>query len=277
MTETVVDDYRVALARRYGSAAATVGEPVWNDVLATALAHRSVRTFTPEPVPETYLQAIVAAASSAASSSNLQLWSVVAVTDRERLGRLATLAGNQDAVRAAPLLLVWVADLARAAHIARQRDRDPVNVDYVESTLLGVVDTALAAQNAVLAAESLGLGTVYIGALRNHPSDVAAELSLPDHSFAVFGLVVGHPDPEATPEVKPRLRQDVVLHREQYSAEGLDGGIVDYENTIAEFYRGQNLADSWVERVLGRFAVDGAFGVRAELRGALRERGFGFD
>jgi nitroreductase len=62
--------------------------------------------------------------------------------------------------------------------------------------LMAAIDTALAAQNAVVAAESLGLGTVYIGALRNQPERVAQVLGLPHKSFAVFGLCVGHADPE---------------------------------------------------------------------------------
>ncbi|QXF82960.1 NADPH-dependent oxidoreductase [Rhodococcus pyridinivorans] len=282
MTDVVLDEQLAALRRRYGTRAAEQvagrgGSGAWNDVIALQLAHRSVRKFLPEAVSEDDLCAIVAAASSAASSSNLQLWSVVAVTDRDRLARIATFAGNQPAVRDAPLLLVWVADLARAARVAEQHGKDLVNVDYVESALLGVVDAALAAQNAVLAAESLGLGTVYIGAIRNHPRDVAAELALPDHSFAVVGLVVGRPDPEVESEVKPRLGQDVVLHREQYSTEERDAGLAAYEEEISGFYRDQGLAESWVERVLGRFASPGALGSREQMREALRERGFGLD
>lgn len=282
MTDTATDAGLAALQLRYGAdEAARVGARIdpalWNEVLAVQLAHRSVRKFLPEKVSEDHLRVIVAAASSAASSSNLQLWSVIAVTDRDRLDRIAELAGNQDAVRNAPLLLVWVADLARAAGIATRRGETLVNVGYVESAVLGIVDATLAAQNAVLAAESLGLGTVYIGALRNHPAELGAELALPDHSSAVVGLVVGHPDPAQTPEVKPRLGQDVLLHREQYSSAGQDAGVAAYEDEIAEFYRLQGLSDSWIARVLGRFASPGALGSRELLRKELLQRGFDLD
>jgi len=282
VTDIATDTGLAALRRRYGAdeagrVGARIDSALWNDVLAVQLAHRSTRKCLPENVSEDHLRAIVAAASSAPSSSNLQLWSVIAVTDRDRLGRIADLAGDQGAVRNAPLLLVWVADLARAARIATQRARTLVNAGYVESALLGVVDAALAAQNAVVAAESLGLGTVYIGALRNHPTELGAELALPDHSFAVVGLVIGHPDPAESPEVKPRLGQDVVLHHEQYDAAGQDAGVRAYEDEIAEFYRHQGLADSWIERVLGRFASPGALGSRELLRKELLQRGFGLD
>ncbi|WP_068154800.1 nitroreductase family protein [Rhodococcus phenolicus] len=278
MTDTALDHRSAALGRRYGTAeadrAAQSEEFVWNEVLATQLAHRSVRKFLPDTVSEGQLRAIVAAASSTASSSNLQLWSVVAVTDRDRLGRIAALAGNQDAVRNAPLLLVWVADLARAGRIAEQNDRDLVNAGFVESALLGVVDATLAAQNAALAAESLGLGTVYIGAIRNHPIELAEELNLPAHSFAVVGLVVGHPDPAESAEVKPRLGVDVVLHRERYDLAAQEAGIAEYDVRISGFYREQGLPDGWIDRVVGRFATPGALGAREGLREALERRGF---
>ena len=65
----------------------------------------------------------------------------------------------------------------------------------------------------VVAAESLGLGTVYIGAMRNDPQRVAELVGLPKQAVVVFGLCVGHPDPAAKAEVKPRLPQSSVLQR----------------------------------------------------------------
>ena len=91
---------------------------------------------------------------------------------------------------------------------------------------------------------------------------------------AVVGLVVGHPDPTGSAEVKPRLGVDVVLHREQYDLEAQEAGTAEYEARISAFYREQGLADSWTERVVGRFATPGALGVREGLKEALERRGF---
>jgi len=83
----------------------------------------------------------------------------------------------------------------------------------------------------------MGLGTVYIGALRNRPLDVAAELGLPPHVFAAFGLVVGRPDPAVVHAVKPRLPQDVVvLHHETYDLERQDDPVEAYDDVLANFY-----------------------------------------
>ena len=116
--------------------------------------------------------ATAAPARRAGSSSNLNVWSVVAVRDAARRARLAELAGNQDQVREAPLQLVWLADLARLRRVATACGRPADGLDYLEMFLTGVIDAALAAQNGAAAAESLGLGMVYIGGVRNHPAAI---------------------------------------------------------------------------------------------------------
>jgi nitroreductase len=178
----------MSITARYGDDTAALA--VTNDVLAVQLAHRSVRRFLPHDVSDDHLTAIVAAAQSAPTSSNLQAWSVVAIRDPARKARLAALAGGQTFIAQAPLFLVWVADLGRARRLADRAGTALAATDYLETTITGFIDTALAAQNAVVAAASLGLGTVFVGAVRNHPEDVAAELALPPHSVAAFGLAV---------------------------------------------------------------------------------------
>lgn len=79
------------------------------------------------------------------------------------------------------------------------------SLPYLESLLLGKIDAALAAQNAVVALESLGLGSVYIGGIRNYIEGVANELGLPPQVYPVFGLCVGYPSPDRPVKVKPRL------------------------------------------------------------------------
>ena len=128
-------------------------------------------------MPEGTLELLVAAAQSASTSSNLQFWSVVAVQETARKSRLAELAGQQQFIRDAPLLLVWLADLSRLDRIAAEHQAQVDGTHYLEEFIVGVVDAALAAQSALIAAESLGLGGVYIGAMRNLPEQIAAELA----------------------------------------------------------------------------------------------------
>lgn len=237
------------------------------------LAHRSVRRFAPEPVSEADLTAIVTAAQSAPTSSNLQCWSVVAVREPARLARLAELAGEQQFIAEAPLFLVWIADLARVRAVAERSGGELAGADYVETTLVAVIDAALAAQNAVVAAESLGLGTVYVGAVRNRPEEIAAELALPHHSFAVVGLAVGHPARPGVGRVKPRLPQQAVLHREQYDAESQLPLVDVYDERVAEFYASQRLGADWSARVTQRLTAVEALSGRERLSEALAALG----
>lgn len=240
-----------------------------SDVVALQLAHRSVRKFTDRPVTEEELNALVAVAQSAPTSSNLQSWSVIAVQDPVRKARLAVLANNQQFVDEAPLFLVWVADLGRARRLAERSAAVLDGTDYLETTLLGFIDTALAAQNAVVAAESLGLGTVFVGAIRNRPEDVAAELGLPPHTVAAFGLAVGTPDPTENAGIKPRLPQDAVLHREQYDATAADAHIASYDDRLRGYNTRYGLPGDWSHRVLRRLAGPQSLSGRHLLREQL--------
>lgn len=264
-----------ALVRaRYGAPTPVLGE-AWNSTLTAMLSHRSVRRYRDEPLPDGTLELLVAAAQSAATSSNLQTWSVVAVEDPEHKAHLAVLAGDQAQIRQAPLLLVWIADLARLATAAEQRDMPHEALDYTEMFLMAAIDATLAAQNATVAAESLGLGTCYIGAMRNRPEDVAAALNLPPATFAVFGLCVGYPDETRLPAVKPRLPQAAVLHRERYNAEQSEP-IATYNGVMQRFYDEQQMRVSgdWVEHSAQRVAGPNSMSGRHRLREALEQLGW---
>lgn len=246
----------------------------WNDTLSTLLSHRSVRDYRSTPLPEGTLEHLVAAAQSASSSSNLQTWSVVAVEDPARKAALAEAANHQAHILQAPVLLVWIADLARMARIAEQENLPYEGLDYLEMFLTASIDAALAAQNAVVAAESLGLGVVYIGALRNRPEVVAELLGLPPRTFAVFGLCVGYPDASVATGVKPRLPQAAVLHRERYQLDQ-DSAIATYNEVVKDFYTEQkmDISGNWSEHSAKRVAVSSLSG-RDRLREILNRLGF---
>jgi nitroreductase len=256
---------------RYGDPDATPG--VLNDVLRLQLAHRSVRKFASRAVTDDELTALIASAQSAPTSSNLQPWSVVAVQDPERKARLAALAGNQAFIEQAPLFLVWVADLSRARRLAERAGTQIVAADYLETTVIGFVDTALAAQNAVVAAASLGLGSVFVGAIRNRPEEVAVELGLPPHAVATFGLAVGTPDPTENADIKPRLPQGAVLHRERYGAADADAHIATYDERLATYNTRFGLRGNWSDRVIERLKGPESMAGRHRLRETLERLG----
>jgi nitroreductase len=261
------------IAARYRDGLAATGP--WNDVFTTILSHRSVRAFLPAPLPPGTLQRLVAAAQSASTSSNLQTWSVVAVEDPVRKTRLAALGAGQKHIVQCPLYLVWLVDLARLDRVAEERQMALQGLDYLEPFIVGVVDATLAAQNAAVALESLGLGFVYIGAMRNHPEEVAVELGLPPNVMALFGMCVGFPDPGVPTGVKPRLPQSAVLHREQYSAATQPAAFAAYDLRFREFQREQAMTEiDWTQQATNRVKTTEALHGRDRMREALASLGF---
>ncbi|WP_234454974.1 NADPH-dependent oxidoreductase [Pseudomonas lactis] len=230
------------LAARYGAADISPLKR-WNETIDQLLDHRSVRAFTDQPLPDGTIETLVAAAQSASTSSNLQVWSVVAVQDSDRKARLSALAGNQAYIRQAPLFFVWLADLSRVTRVAELQGIELEAMPYLESLLLGTV----------VALESLGLGSVYIGAVRNDIEGVAKELGLPPQVYPVFGLSVGYPSTERTAQVKPRLPQGAVLHHETYSTAADVEAVAEYDERLGAFYQREGMkASGWSEQVVSR-------------------------
>lgn len=106
--------------------------------LARFLAHRSVREFSSEPVPEETVTALVGCAQSAATSSNLQLWSIVSVQERKRRDRIAELCSNQQQIREAAWFFAFCADHHRLARAARALGEDPEGLQYMEFYTMAV-------------------------------------------------------------------------------------------------------------------------------------------
>ncbi len=264
------------LAARYGGQEGPPPPTIpWNATLETILTHRSIRHYSARPLPNGLIELLAAAAQSAPSSSNLQAFSIVAVEDKARKARLAKLAANQKHVEEAPLLFLFVADLARLRHVAVGVDEPVKGLDYTESFLVALADAAFAAQNCFIALESLGLGACYIGAMRNHPREVAEELGLPAGAFVVFGMTtIGYPDPDVATGVKPRLPQSNVLHRERYALPSA-ADVKQYDEALREFRLDQVMSDiAWSKQATRRVRGPESLMGRHVLREVLEGLGF---
>jgi nitroreductase len=263
-----------SLAKRYGAGDIPAAGP-WNDHIASLLSHRSVRGYRTDALPEGTLETLVAAGQSAATSSNLQTWSVISVSDPHKKAALAKLANNQKHIQQCPLFLVWVADLSRNARLGEEEGVMLETIPYFESYLVAAIDAALAAQNATVAAESIGLSCVYIGALRNNPIAVGEILGLPPGTLGVFGMCVGYPLPTVTNEVKPRLPQSVILHHNTYGVPNEREQRAAYDSKMSEFSQRHEMSqDNWTKRVIGRMGNIAALSGRHTLVATLNAMGF---
>jgi len=201
--------------------------------------HSTVRHYKPDPIPSPLIESIVAAGQCASTSSNLQMYSVIAVTDPAVKERFMELLPSQGQIREAPVFLVWCADLSRLDRACQLRSYTQVT-GYVENFLAASVDVALAAQTTAIAAESLGLGICYIGYLRNILSETIDFLELPRLTIPLFGMTVGWPLKES--QAHPRLPLNAVLHWGKYNSDQ-DKELHEYDLAMIEsgLYHGRQV------------------------------------
>lgn len=241
-----------------------------NKVMETMLNHRSVRKYTDEPVSERMLEAIVQCGQAAASSSFIQACSVVNVTDPEHRALIAEAAGGQVWVNKAPRFLVLCADMLRINHCCVEQGLGELE-GYAEHFVAATVDVGLVAQNMMLAAESLGLGCVFIGGIRNNPAVVRDLLELPKHVYPAFGMCLGWPDQDT--EVKPRLPVEVVIHQGKYQADTVAQDVSGYDQVMRDYYQsrsGNQRASDWSEQTAAAVQKK----KREHMLGFLQEQGF---
>lgn len=196
------------------------------------------------------------------------------VTEGVKRVKLAKLCGDQKQIEEAPVFLAFCADLARLERACQLRGYAQVT-EYVENFLVAVVDTAIAAQTAAMAAESLGLGICYIGGIRNNPKDVIELLQLPRLVFPITGMTMGWPAVE--PRLRPRLPLREVLHWEKYDTASEDGALREYDRAMIKtgIYQGRQVPVpgkegeteeySWTEHSARRVSQPARTSLRAEL------------
>ncbi len=235
-----------------------------NTVIETILNHRSIRAFKDMPITTEQLDSIIKSGIAASSSSLLQVVSIIRVTDKEKRQKLAELSGNQQYVAQAAEFLVFCIDYQR--HYEMNPNVKP---EFMELTLIGAVDSGIMAQNCLLAAESMGLGGVYIGGLRNSPKQVDELLGLPKYSAVLFGMCLGHPDQD--PQLKPRLGADVIVHENTYQPLNKEA-VAEYDQTMIEYYQSRSSntkQQGWSEQITAKLSHES----RPFMLGYLNDKG----
>ena len=241
-----------------------------NATLDLLKAHRSIRKFTDKPVDDLTLTAIIAAAQCAATSHFVQAYTIIRVRDPHKRETIAQLAGPQVWVARAPVFLVFCADLNRLEAVCKLHGV-AMEKGWAEQFVTATVDAALLAQNVLLAAESLGMGGVFIGGIRNDPQTVCDLLAIPDQAYPVFGMCLGWPAHDPPP--KPRLPVEAVLYTDRYPQEHDRDMLADYDRTTNHYYlhRNSNLKDETWTRQMAEFM--GKI-IRPHMKSFLEKKGF---
>ena len=224
-----------------------------NDVIGTILNHRSIRHFEDKPLTEEQIKTIVSCAQAASTSSFIQAYSIIGVKDPVKKKKLAELAGNQEYVEKNGHFFVFCADLYRHSVIGEKENKNvEASLKSTEKFMVSLIDAALAAQNAAIAAESLGLGICYIGGIRNNLEEVKKVLNIPVRVIPLFGLAIGYPA-KITGQ-KPRLPFEHVYHEDGYeqNKEIYLQQLDDYNEVIANYYQQRTdgvRKDRWTEQM----------------------------
>lgn len=239
-----------------------------NETIRKMKNHTSIRHFKDYPVSEEVLIELVEAGQSASSSNFIQAYTLISVKDVKKRKIIAEIAGNQTHIVDAPLFIVFVADLERARLSASLHGAAMIEAE-TESFILATVDTALMAQNVMIAAESLGLGGVYIGAIRNNPEVVSTLLELPLNTYPVFGMCLGYPLTEN--EKKPRLPVEMILKTDTYQSGNEFELLQKYDLEMEAYYLKRTAAkrtDNWTKQMARMFSKP----LRPHMKSFLRSR-----
>ena len=173
-----------------------------NETLQGLFERKSVRVFEEKAVSAEDKQLILRACVEAPSAGNQQLYTILDITDTKLKAALADACDHQPFIASAPFVLVFVADCLKyqdAYEVAGAEPRLPGKGDL----MLAVTDTCIAAQNAVTAAHSLGLGSCYIGDIMENREIMRVLLHLPKYTFPCAMLVFGYPTQQQLDRPKP--------------------------------------------------------------------------
>ena len=192
-----------------------------NDVIRQLLERKSVRVYEDREIGETEKQMILEAACQAPTAGNQQLYTILDITDQRIKEKLVETCDNQPFIATAKLVLIFCADCKKWYDAFRYADCQP-REPAVGDLLLAVSDANIAAQNAVTAAQSLGIGSCYIGDIMENCEAQRELLNLPEYVFPAAMLVFGYPTEQQIRREKPqRAEMAHIVHENGYRS--MDG------------------------------------------------------
>ena len=221
-----------------------------NDIIKSLHARKSVRSYEKREIGDAEKRAILEAAVQAPTAGNMTLYTIIDVTDQALKDRLAVTCDNQPFIAEAPMVLVFCADYQRWFDLFCRNMDEEVRRPAEGDLMLALADTLIAAQNAVVAAESLGIGSCYIGDIIENFEEHKKLLGLPKYVIPACMLCFGYPTEQQKRREKPsRFKIEDIVHPNVYSVAKAE----EMEQMLA---RRNNLSEAelkgWIERFCRR-------------------------
>lgn len=237
-----------------------------NEIIKALAARKSVRSYTDREISSDCKEQILRAATEAPTAGNQQMYTILDITSQELKDKLSVTCDNQPFIATGKMVLIFCADFHKwyqAFTLAGCSPRRPGPGDF----LLAVEDAAIAAQNAVTAAESLGIGSCYIGDIMENYELHRELLHLPEFVFPALMLVFGYPTPQQQEREKPkRAALDFIVHENAYP----DFSPEEIRQNIADL-KGSDF-DQWMQRFCQRkYQADFSLEMSRSVAAALKE------
>lgn len=178
------------------------------------MKRRSVRNFKDQEIPEDVTEELLDAANNAPSGGNIQPISVILVQEAEARKELAKMVGEQPWVRNAPLSMIFCVDFFRIKRWASMFETDFKGEQAFLPFLIAYADLMCSAQNVVILAQAHGLGSVYIGTILDVIDRAREYFAIPEYVLPMMVLSMGYP--KSVPKRVPKLKRDIIAHREKY-------------------------------------------------------------
>lgn len=246
------------------------------NALENILAHRSIRKYNADSIPDNILTSIFEAGSRAATTGNMQVYSIIATRDQQIKEKLLPLHFGQKMIVEAPVVLTFCADFNRFNQWCNLRNADP-GYDNFLSFMTAAIDALLVAQNCVVAAEHFGLGTCYLGTTTYMAEKIIEILNLPKGVVPITTVTLGYP--AESPALTDRLPLEAIVHYETYNdfdTAGIDRIYSQKENS--EEYRKfvtesevDNLAQVFTQK---RYTKKDNVAFSQSLLSVLKKQGF---
>jgi nitroreductase len=179
------------------------------------IKRRSVRVFKDQEVRQEIINKLFDVANNCPSGGNIQPLSIITIQTVEGREKLGNLIGSQPWVKNAPLLMIFCIDFYRIKKWASISQVDFQGEKALSHFLIAYADLMCAAQKVVITAESLGLGSVYIGTIQGLVDEIREFFSIPKLVLPLMLLCLGYP--ESIPGTIPKLNRNIITHKEKYT------------------------------------------------------------
>ena len=209
-----------------------------NQLVKTIKNHRSIRDFKDIMISDDIIDELVEVGQRAPTSLNGQQSGIIVIKDSGTKKKIEKICQDMPWIIECPVFFLFIMDFFKTKLACEKNGQTQTLTNSIESIMVGSVDVGLSMQNVIIAAESLELGVVCIGSVRNNPSAIIEMFDLPKYTYPVCGLCLGYP--EDSSRTKPRMNISTYRHNEKYNNEGLEDSINKYDELMVDYLKAVN-------------------------------------